>query len=816
MKPTPESSSPHQQSGRTSDFEAGLNAFQQEDYATAVLLLEPALNAPLQPLVIRAQMALTIAYEKLGETPSAVEICQLLQQVPNSQTQAWAARTLVSLLKRHPELSSLAEPTPDQHKQTSQIPEIPNSQKVEFGFVPLEDNSSQASTPPIPPTISARSKGVSPTLHPAVSSQATQPSASVDLPLLGEQTPPTDPDTTVVQSPHTDERPSTEAIPTTPTLYQPVWRNAERAQQWKPLGKVKVLRLLAVQAITAIALIYSIQQFLHAVFTIYSTMLIRTLPRLGFRVDAPEIPTWPFPFTVILLLILLIGSRWVIDVLLTVLYGMKPLSLNALSTYSSETARSLNRFCRKAGVPMPALGVLPMRAPIAFTYGVVPQVSRTIVSQGLLEQLEDDEIATIYANEVAHLSYWTVPLMSMALGALLTPYTLYQIASEWGNRKQAIVTKISASFISVFSYGLFWLLRWLPLWLSRQRVYYSDRMASELTGNPNGYTRALLKIAIGTATDVENQSKTDYCLEAFEIVTPIGYRMATFLGSLYPHRPLEPVLEWDRTNALRHVLALNNSHPPTGERLHLLTLYARHWKLTPELDWDDPPVRQPKSAGFTRQQWQTLLLQGAPYNGCLAGILLAFALIGIGWIGDQAGWAAVSWIVRDQTLLFGFPLIGICLGTLLRINPFFPDISPKSRHSLEEENLLFVLLSNPQMVPIHTQTVHLEGKLLGRSGVANLLNQDLLLQTNNGIFKLHCTSRLGPFGAPFSKPIKPGDVTQQSIKMQGWFHRGVTPWIDVETIQTVKGRSLRSYHPVWALVLAAFMAVCGILIILNI
>ena len=155
------------------------------------------------------------------------------------------------------------------------------------------------------------------------------------------------------------------------------------------------------------------------------------------------------------------------------------------------------------------------------------------------------------------------------------------------------------------------------LWLSRQRVYDSDRVAAELTGNPNGFTRALLKIAIGAAKDVQTQKQTSYLLEGFDLLTPLGQRMATTLGSVYPHVPIESVLEWERTNPYRHWLAINNSHPPTGDRLNRLTHYARHWKLDTELEWSTArlAVSGQRSANPTSLQWRSLLLQGAPFLG---------------------------------------------------------------------------------------------------------------------------------------------------------------------------------------------------------
>jgi hypothetical protein len=55
----------------------------------------------------------------------------------------------------------------------------------------------------------------------------------------------------------------------------------------------------------------------------------------------------------------------------------------------------------------------------------------------------------------------------------------------------------------------------------------------------------------------------------------------------------------------------------------------------------------------------------------------------------------------------------------------------------------------------------------------------------------------------------------QPITVSGWLRRGVTPWVDVDSLRSLGRRVLRSYHPVWSLAAAAIAAGAGILIILN-
>ncbi|MEX0268209.1 M48 family metalloprotease [Leptolyngbyaceae cyanobacterium UHCC 1019] len=784
-------------SAALTDLEAGLAAFKQEDYSTAALLLENSLAISAdQPLVARAQMALAIAYERLGETDQAAQVCQQLQNSSNEQVQTWATRTLVTLIKRHPHLASLT-PIPSAVEEPRVVDlDILDSSMDRSGFVPL---SSPTSANPAA-TVSSQT-GFIPIDPASEDSDEESASASVPVGSVSTSLPPISASTGA---------PVEQSV----NLYQPTWRNAGRAKNWKPLGKVKRLQLAAVQIVTAIALFVGIQQMLYWSADSYETMWVRLLPRLGFSVVQSGSPRWTASFTAVLLLVILAGSRWILDGLLTVLYGLQPLTLPKLAGYSPETTQLLPRFCRQHGISSPALGILPTQTPIAFTYGSMPAIARIVVSQGLLDQLADDEIAAIYANELGHLANWDVPLMSMAIVILQIPYTLYRVVADWGSQKTAAVSRASASLIAAFSYGLYWLLHWIPLWLSRQRVYCSDLVATDLTGNPNGYTRALLKIAIGTAKSVQHHQQTSYLLEGFDLLMPMNHRAAVSLGSLHSHLPIEPLLQWESTNPYRHWLAINSSHPSTGDRLQLLSLYARHWQLDPELNWQSSTQKSRRSF-LTGHQWRSLLLQGAPYFGIILGVLSAYLLFLIGGIGKQLNLEAISWMAGDRTLLRGLPFVGFCVGTIIRINPFFPEIRPASLKASASLSLANAIQQAP-ILPINSQIIRLEGRLLGRPEINNHLNQDLLLETSTGMVKLHCTSRFGFLGDLLPKATRPADLVNQTIVATGWLRRGTTAWLDVDTLRSANGRVSQSAHPVWSTVIGAIAALLGILTILSI
>jgi Zn-dependent protease with chaperone function len=736
----------HEISPAASSLQTGLAALKRKDYEEAIAFLETARQSADAADRARAEMGLVKAYAKMGETEKAIVICQALCNHPNTQVRTWALETIAGL-----------QPTADM-----------------TGFVPLTD-----------PTPTQRQ-----VIKPKVQSKAAaKPLPEPDIAHLLQ--PP------AAKSPKVETKPEVKddylplaAQPETAIQHVKAWKQAGRAQKWTNLGKVDLTRLWGMEGVTAIA-------FLAAICLL--PWLIRSLINWTFwQISWPlDLRQWasfhanPSVFLITLSLILFAASPWILDFLLTKTYHLKPLKLSELQKYSPEASRLLKRACGQRQQPIPDLYVLPDTTPIAFTYGYLPSQTRIVVSQGLLQQLSDDEIATVYAAEFAHVVHWDFAVMTGLTLITQLPYWVYWNVAAWGDRQSDRVLQTLAVATSSLAYGLYKWLRLPGLCLSRMRHYYSDRTATELTGNPNGLTRALMKMAIGIRQEIERQGYTSPILESFDLLMPIGTINA-------------PFWEWDRSNLYRHWLAVHNSHSPLGDRLHLLTLYAKHWKLESELDWDKQ--EQVKSNLFNRR----FLIQAAPFMGIAVGIAIALLLWIFGWIAGKANWLGLSWLWLDQSVLVGSAMVGFSFGTFWRINTFFPDIK---RSNAQTE--IAPLLNNAIALPVDSQPVKLQGRLLGRKGFSNWLHQDLFLQTETDLIRLHHTSSWGVFGNLKPQPLRPQKLMNDTVTVTGWWRRGVVPYIDVETIQAKLGTTLRSEHPVWSTILGAIAALLGTFAILK-
>jgi Zn-dependent protease with chaperone function len=814
-----------QESSSQESLQAGLVALNQQHYEAAIAHLATVCHSATDAALIeQAQAGLVNAYTQTEQPNLAIGLCQALQTSRDSQVRSWASQTLRELVRRYPVLAKPLE-APDEtgfvafadpaafNQSAAQSLNQPASARE---IISQDGSITRAALPPEAPV--ANPKVPDSNFPSTAHLSATEPleaesfePESFELealdrePELGADDPPTAIFSKIDRSKPTPAK-------TSPAAPAPIaWKNAGRASKWNTLGTLDRSPLWALTAGTAIAFIWLLktlpmllQDCLRWFF--WQLALLTPFKRLMMLVSSPQDP---WLNVAIALLLLFAVSPWLMDVVLRQFYGMKPIKLLSLEPHSPETVRLVKRVTHQRRLPLPTLELLPTTVPLAFTYGYLPQNARIVVTQGALDQLEDAELATLFAAELGHIIHWNFGVLSWVTLVAQLPYLVYWNLAAWGDRQHDRVLQTVAILGSSVGYGLYWICRLPGLWLSRQRLYYSDRTAAELTGNPNALTRMLLKLAIGTAQETERWGHSSYLLESFDLLTPIGYRTALSAGSTYSRSPQAAILEWDRRNPYRHWLAALDAQPPLGDRLHLLMLYAQHWRLEGELDWQnqsgtaaDPPTP------LLRRKFR---LQVAPFLGALIGFSAAMALWVLGWVADKLDWLELTWLLGDRSVLVGLALIGFGIGSVIRINAFFPDID---RASLLIDPDLAELLAIPTGLAIDSQPVRFQGKLLGRRGFANWGHQDLVLQTATGLVRLHHTTRWGLLGNLLPQPLRPPSFMPHPVTVTGWFRRGATPWIDVDTVQGKVGR-LQGQHPLWSTLLAFATALLGIFVIFR-
>lgn len=161
-----------------------------------------------------------------------------------------------------------------------------------------------------------------------------------------------------------------------------------------------------------------------------------------------------------------------------------------------------------AGVPKPAVYVVPEQAPNAFATGRDPEHSSVAVTQGLLETLNRVELEGVLGHEMAHvvdrdILYGTI--VATVIGAIVLISEFFLRSWWWGGfggrRSDRGSGNGGGVELIVFAIGFAFLIlapivgQLIRLAVSRNREFLADAQGAMLTRYPPGLIGALKKIA---------------------------------------------------------------------------------------------------------------------------------------------------------------------------------------------------------------------------------------------------------------------------------------------------------------------------------
>ncbi|MEE7461052.1 hypothetical protein MFUR16E_06705 [Methylobacterium fujisawaense] len=157
------------------------------------------------------------------------------------------------------------------------------------------------------------------------------------------------------------------------------------------------------------------------------------------------------------------------------------------------------------GLPTPYVGVIPSRALNAFACGIRRKDAVVVVTRGLIDGLDDDELAAVVAHELAHIRNGDIRLMAAAnvclrlLDLLITPRMKpttplkevvgLPILTLWMPPILVFVLIVSFVAQSALNAG-----RLVRLLISSSREFIADAVAAEVTQNPAALISALRKV----------------------------------------------------------------------------------------------------------------------------------------------------------------------------------------------------------------------------------------------------------------------------------------------------------------------------------
>jgi Zn-dependent protease with chaperone function len=480
---------------------------------------------------------------------------------------------------------------------------------------------------------------------------------------------------------------------------------------------------------------------------------------------------------------------WIMDFCLRWLYAfhwVRPEQLpDHLRTF-------VERVCAEHGLRFPSFGLIEDGAPAAFTYGHHPRNARVVISQGLLNLLEPDEVEAVVAHELGHARNWDMVLMTVANLAPLLLFFLYRVAIDRGRKNQY------GWAAAIGAYVLYIVSTYIVLWFSRTREYFADRFAGTATGNPNALARALVKIAYGLAAqpgvaagdskeekkqkEKEEKRKANRvaalgALNIFDQKAAVGLVMAASAESSGGPAQLDVeqvkgAMQWDLWNPWALYYELHSTHPLVAKRLQHLTDQAAHQGQEPQFVFDR---RKPES--YWDEFFVDFFMLILPWLCFLLGVGVAVT------VGNFLGLA-----MGLAVLAAGLALAGV--GSILKTNfvyrrDFFPHLS------------VVALLHKVKVSAVRPVPAVLTGTIIGKGVPGLVWSEDFVLRDRTGIIFLDYRQPFAIWDFFFGL-LRAGRYQGKDVRVTGWYRRSPVPYLEVNRIEVLDGslpaRRCYSYH----------------------
>lgn len=240
----------------------------------------------------------------------------------------------------------------------------------------------------------------------------------------------------------------------------------------------------------------------------------------------------------------------------------------------------------KSSLPMPKLAIVPDKTPNAFVFGRTASGATLAVHEGLLRNLNEDEVKGVIGHEIGHIKHKDYIVMTV-LSAL--PLLAYLVArgtwtAAWfarGSSRDRDEGSMRAALfaIGIISYVIYIISLLFVMRLSRLREHYADAYSAYVTGQPRNLESALAKITYGLSLSPKAPSGVrafyigDPAMAKQEIQEIMDKKEEYDLDhdGVLDERELELAMEKEAKSTWSKINTWFSTHPPTFKRILLLT-----------------------------------------------------------------------------------------------------------------------------------------------------------------------------------------------------------------------------------------------------
>lgn len=202
-------------------------------------------------------------------------------------------------------------------------------------------------------------------------------------------------------------------------------------------------------------------------------------------------------------LVMNFGSYWFSDKIILKMYRAQQVTREQ----SPKFYNMVEQLAQNANLPMPKVYIINDPTPNAFATGRNPKNAAVAATTGILQSLNNDEMAGVMAHELAHVKNRDILVSTIAATLVGSITYIAQIAGwaamlgrgndrDGGSGLGGLILIILSPIIAML----------LQMAISRSREYMADAGGAQISGNPMALATALEKISRGNQIKPVNHS----------------------------------------------------------------------------------------------------------------------------------------------------------------------------------------------------------------------------------------------------------------------------------------------------------------------
>ncbi|KKQ33236.1 MAG: Protease HtpX-like protein [candidate division TM6 bacterium GW2011_GWF2_37_49] len=162
----------------------------------------------------------------------------------------------------------------------------------------------------------------------------------------------------------------------------------------------------------------------------------------------------------------------------------------------------VEELCKKANIPVTSLFMMDENMPNAFATGPWPSSSTIVVSKGLLDLLDENELGSVLSHELSHIKNYDVLIDTLFFVLSIPLMFLSDTVKHSHDKSKSDICNDDVSIDEVSNFILFRLIGWgmkcalrlSRLFVSRSVEYRADQEGAALSENPLALASALDKM----------------------------------------------------------------------------------------------------------------------------------------------------------------------------------------------------------------------------------------------------------------------------------------------------------------------------------